>query len=597
MKRLKYYLVNMENDTHTYKEMYEGKVMVEINTGTKILELMEEHYDTIFWDQEVSYAFEMTHKMKKDIPTILIQIPCELLNIQNESIGAADCCLRQWIPFMRELNENNHNDARSDKENGRFYCHIPQGEVLLRNSVFFKEVMPRDYEYLKGNQIRTYAPEDQKPAQKCLCIRIQVQLPEKKLKKTIQMLCKDLPDMVNRFVDGFSTSVLQEALELEEKQKRIRDWMIKSDYCAFIGNGSILPRIKGGSIPAEYAIPFQSPKECQIEIEGICGMGIKRGVTVITGGGYSGKSTLLEAISAGIYNHYVGDGREFVLADEHSMKITAEDGRSVQNVNVEPFIGWIPNGSVRDFSTEHASGSTSQAANIMEAINCETTLLLIDEDKSATNFMIRDQMMKELIDQEPIIPFTDRVRELYEQMGVSTILVIGGSGEYLNVADTIYLMDQFMPVEVTKMAQELGERYASQKEKKQPASWSFKRKLQTENFHSRPEHGKGENLEIWDKDFIFIGDERVDTRMLHHVITNEQNTAIGLMIRKLMNSSNSEVMDLDDALSEMYIQIEKDGLDTIFSNYFLKCSRFLDIPRKEEVLAAVYRMRNISFLN
>ncbi len=257
--------------------------------------------------------------------------------------------------------------------------------------------MPRDYRYLKGNKIQTLAPDELGALRNCLCIRIQVQLPEKKLKKTIQMLCKDLPDAVNRYVEQFSGKLLNDALDLEAKQERIRQWLKQSEYCAFVANGSILPRAKGGSQPAKYAVPFCSPAECQIEVEGIGGMGIKKGVTVITGGGYSGKSTLLEALSEGVYNHYLGDGREFVLSDVQSMKITAEDGRSLQNVNVEPFIGWIPNGSVSDFSTIHASGSTSQAANIMEAINCGTKLLFIDEDKSATNFMIRDQMMKELI--------------------------------------------------------------------------------------------------------------------------------------------------------------------------------------------------------
>ena len=204
-------------------------------------------------------------------------------------------------------------------------------------------------------------------------------------------------------------------------------------------------------------------------------------------------------------------------------------------------------------------------------------------------------MMKELIAQEPIIPFTDRVRELYEQLGVSTILVIGGSGEYLNVADHIYLMEQFMPVEVTQMAQELGEQYASKKSKKEPASWVFQRTLNTEHFSSRSKKGKGEILEIWDKDFIFIGDERIETRMLHHVATSEQNAAIGLIIRRIMNSVSSNELNLMEALDQLYDQIYQDGLEVVFSNYFYNCCRFLDLPRKEEVLGAIYRMRRISF--
>lgn len=595
MKRLKYYLVNMENDTHTYKEMYEGKVYVEVNTGTKILEHLEEHYDAVYWDQEIGYSIEMTHKMKKDMPTVLIQIPCSLLKIERKTVGAADCCLRQFVPFIKELNDRNANDARSAKENGQFNCYMPGGEVLLRNSVFFQKVMPRDYEYLKGNNIRTFAPGDQSPAKSCLCIRIQVQLPEKKLKKAIQMLCKDLPDAVNRYVEQFSSEQLDEALKLETKQLNIRKWLMNSDYCAFVANGSILPREKGGTKPARYAIPFSAPKDCQIEVEGIVGMGIRKGVTVITGGGYSGKSTLLEAIAAGVYNHYLGDGREFVLSDENSMKITAEDGRSVQNVNVAPFIGWIPNGCTQDFSTEHASGSTSQAANIMEAVNSGSKVLLIDEDKSATNFMIRDQLMKKLIASEPIIPFTDRVRELHTKMNVSTILVIGGSGEYLRVADYIYLMEDFLPVDVTSEAKKLGESIIKDEQINETEEWEFNRLLIAESFHSRPGREKSEKLEIWDRDFIFIGNERIDTRMLHHVVTTEQNMAIGFLIRKLMNVTQESKLNLENMLDQIYQQIDQEGLDVIFSNYFLGCSRFLDLPRKEDVLNAIYRMRKITF--
>ncbi len=175
-------------------------------------------------------------------------------------------------------------------------------------------------------------------------------------------------------------------------------------------------------MPKRDAVLFHSVPEDEIEVCGIRGMGIRRGVTVITGGGYSGKSTLLEAISAGVYDHVAGDGRELCITDRTAMGISAEDGRSIKNVNIALFIRWIPGND---------------------------TLHLIDEDKSATNFMIRDALMRRLVKKEPITPFTERVRELYEQCGVSTILVIGGSGEYLSVADRVYLMEDYRIFDVT----------------------------------------------------------------------------------------------------------------------------------------------------
>lgn len=158
----------------------------------------------------------------------------------------------------------------------------------------------------------------------------------------------------------------------------------------------------------------------------------------------------------GIHDHIAGDGRELVLTDESAVTIAAEDGRSVRNLDISPFVRWLPGGDVRDFSTDHASGSTSQAANVVEAVSHGASLLLIDEDRSATNFMIRDPLMKALVEKEPLTPFTDRVRELYEDLTVSTILVIGGSGEYLTPADRVYRMEDFVLRDVTAQAKSIA---------------------------------------------------------------------------------------------------------------------------------------------
>jgi predicted ABC-class ATPase len=241
---------------------------------------------------------------------------------------------------------------------------------------------------------------------------ITVQLPFKDNNKAMRMLCKMLPKEVEKFIAKFDLIKLNAAFELAKKQNMIREWLKSSSYCAFIGNDSILPRNKDNSGPLDGALPFTSPEDVEVEICGMRGMGIKQGVTVITGGGYSGKSTLLDALNSGIYNHIKGDGREFVITDQSAMEISAEEGRSIKNINITPFIKWIPHSSAEQFSTDYASGSTSQAANIMEAINYGCKLLLIDEDKSATNFMIQDVKMRSLIKREPI-PFTERVRELH----------------------------------------------------------------------------------------------------------------------------------------------------------------------------------------
>ena len=189
----------------------------------------------------------------------------------------------------------------------------------------------------------------------------------------------------------------------------------------------------------------------------IQGMGIKKGITLIVGGGYHGKSTLLKALELGVYNHIAGDGREYVITDDTAMKIRAEDGRSIKKVDISMFINDLPNGKdTSAFCTEDASGSTSQAANVVEAMEAGAETFLIDEDTSATNFMIRDELMQRVVNREdePITPFIDRIRELYEQYGISTILVAGSSGSYFHVADCIVQMNRYKPQEITAFAKE-----------------------------------------------------------------------------------------------------------------------------------------------
>ena len=322
-------------------------------------------------------------------------------------------------------------------------------------------------------------------------------------------------------------------------------------------------------------------------------MGIKKGVTVITGGGYSGKSTLLDAISAGIYDHVIGDGRELCITDESAVTISAEDGRSVKHVNISPFIKWLPGGDTSDFSTDHASGSTSQAANIMEAVDCDAKLLLIDEDRSATNFMIRDRMMKELIEKEPITPFTDRVNELHKMHGVSTILVIGGSGEYLSVADKVYMMEDYLIHDVTEKSKNICNSYNVRAELPASASWEQSRTLYADRFSSYPEGSGTERFTVSDMGFVIIGDEKIDVRGLHDIVSPRQLDTLGFMLRYLEISNTDQKIDIEQKIDDMYARIEEEGIDFLYSSFFTTCERFLDLPRRQELMALINRMRKI----
>ena len=618
LKRLKYYFLHMQPKDETYKSIYEGKMTAELFTESGApMEFTEEYAEPIYWEntggirEGISYEYTQTHKLAKDCPTVKVRIPTEKFGdiplpahdemtvkhaFSAQAAAAADFCLRAFGKKVAELNAGLYNRSRPDKENGAYYFPKPGGEVLIRNGAYFAMCQPKYYE--NGNGITVYIRDGDQEKFKpilCLCLTLQVQLPQKKHEKAMRMLCRDLPKAVEDFIREFDCAGCCAAVSLARTQTAIREALRESPYCAFIADGSILPRDSktGGALAG--AIPFSAPEGTRIMLAGVTGMGIRRGVTVITGGGYSGKSTVLDAIAAGVYDHIAGDGRELCITDETAVSIAAEDGRGVKNLNVSPFIKWLPDGNSADFSTSHASGSTSQAANIMEAVDSGARLLLIDEDRSATNFMIRDKLMKSLIRREPITPFTDRVRELAAR-GVSTILVIGGSGEYLAVADAVYMMDTYVMLDVTEEARRLSEAYGIVHEPIADANWSADRLIQKDHFSSYPEGSGSERMEVSEMGYLVIGNELVDLRGIGQLMTDGQRLAVGFMLRCLMTREREDVFSLSERLELLYQTLEREGLDAVYLAYFTSCGRFMELPRPQDVVAVVNRMRFLTYL-
>jgi hypothetical protein len=578
MKRLKKYFLDLDIKDTTYNSIYigaygytqEGQIIYNNPAMSGVI------FDSTYWFNEISYSIERTHKLKPDRPSIRIKIPFSRIGIRNtdSKIIIADYCLRGFGLYIDKLNSEIYNRARPDKENGAFYIHKPTSIVLKRNSCYITNDNDTDY---------------------FVNIVIMVQLPIKNHKKAARMLCTSLPNAVEDFINNFDIKKLDEAINLYQTQIYIRDWLKNSNYCSFVANGSILPRSKGSEIPKEDSVPFMSPKVDEIDILGIKGMGVKKGVTIITGGGYSGKSTLLSSISLGVYNHILGDGRELVITDDSAIQVSTEEGRGVNNVNISPFIKWIPNIDAEHFSTSHASGSTSQAANIMEAINLGSKLLLIDEDKSAANFMIQDRIMKILIKKEPITPFTVRVNQIFKDLGVSTILVIGSSSEYLSVADNVILMDECIAFNATTIAKSMCKSNTAV-EDICDTNWYFKHdEVYSEDFTPYPYGSNTERLEVSDMGFILIGAEKIDIRMLHNIISLQQLNAIGYMLRNIeLASREQDKVNLLEKVDQLYERIGEEGLEFIFTTFFLS-DRWLELPRKYELLAVINRMRNIKF--
>ena len=271
------------------------------------------------------------------------------------------------------------------------------------------------------------------------------------------LCCKNLP-----------SQTIEQVIWLAEDQAFIRQELERRNLAAFVADGSVLPRQSGISQkPMKGSIPFRSPESLRIRLQlphkgSISGMGIPRGITLIAGGGYHGKSTLLNALELGVYDHIAGDGREYVITDSTALKLRSEDGRFIKDVDISLFINDLPNHKdTRCFSTLDASGSTSQAAGIVEGIEAGSRVFLLDEDTSATNFMVRDAFMQRVIrrDKEPITPFLERAGDLYRHAGISTILVAGSSGAFFHIADLVLQMDNYQAKDITAQVKELCKEY------------------------------------------------------------------------------------------------------------------------------------------
>ncbi len=390
---------------------------------------------------------------------------------------------------------------------------------------------------------------------------------------------------------------LESVMHLAVDQQYIRQQLPMLGLSAFVANGAILPRKSGVSmLPMKEAVPFVSPASMEVTLQlpyggTIRGMGIKKGVTLIVGGGYHGKSTLLKALELGVYNHIAGDGREYVITDETAVKLRAEDGRSIQKADISMFIRNLPSGrDTESFYSEDASGSTSQAANTVEAMEAGSSLFLIDEDTSATNFMIRDELMQRVVhrDQEPIIPFIDRVRELYESFGISTILVAGSCGSYFHKADCVLQMNRYVPEEITERAKNEAQHFPVKEPDLEKAQRpSFERVVKQDRAFLKEERIK---TKILGTEAISINRDTIDLRLVEQLVDGGQLSTIAqavIYLKKYVFDGKRTLSQAVKVLEELMEQKEFEGFvqGQIPGN--------LAMPRMQEIYGALNRCRGL----
>lgn len=580
----------------TNKESLQRHLRQLDNRGYKAYKDIKGNYDfsefTLIIDYVQGDPFASPSKFRVRVPPNIAQLPRELFNSRSREIALRDYLTRQFDQAAHSISSK-----RGTGKSGLIAVTGFGQEVLERTSAFIISSNTSDIEDLGGVELR-FAVGLPAGGRSILG------------RQAAEMLCEDIPQIVSNSLKypHLNAAECRRHVETVEDADWLRQQLAQNGLVAFVADGSILPRRSGvdNSPLLNNAVAFQSPPSLKVEFNCpnrglISGMGIPAGITLIVGGGYHGKSTLLRAIELGVYNRIPGDGREFVVTNPAAVKIRAEDGRSVAGVDISPFINHLPQGrDTAQFYTENASGSTSQAANIIEALELVASskedlvpVLLVDEDTAATNFMIRDRRMQELIakHKEPITPFIDKVKLLYADCGVSTILVMGGSGDYFDVADTVIAMENFQADDVTEKAKEIAINYSISRAAEGGENFGEITQRVPIPASLDPSLGRRDvRVKVRDVDELAFGTEEIDLGAIEQIVDSGQLRAIAAA----MVYAKQQYMDGKRTLSEIIdlvmADIDAQGMDILSPFPEGDFAMF----RRFELAAVINRLRSLS---
>jgi predicted ABC-class ATPase len=521
--------------------------------------------------------FAEPSRMRVLVPQALSGFPPATYEDQSREVGLRDFLTRQ---FHRAILKVSQRRRRGSGRSGLVEIDVPGQEILMRTSCFVNEENVE--------------------------VRFKVGLPAAGRsilgREAADMLLSELPEIVasSLFFNRLDAGTLYQHIETNQDQDVLRQMLKRNRIVAFVADGSCLPRFSGvdDRPMSKGAVLFTSPEALHYSFTlpnrgKVTGMGIPEGVTLIIGGGYHGKSTLLEALQRSVYNHIPGDGRELCATVSEAAKIRAEEGRNVEKVDISTFINNLPFGKdTTSFSTPNASGSTSQAANIIEMLEVGATALFIDEDTSASNFMIRDRRMQLMVskDKEPITPLIDKIRLLHAERGVSTVLVMGGSGDYFEVADTVIAMDEYVPKEVTAEARRIVAEVNTERTREGGESFGAVRDRIPVAKSIDARRGKRDvKIRVRGTKEIDFGNQTIDLAALEQLVSSSQARAVA----DALIYARENYVDNMRSLREVVELVERDfaekGLD-VLSRYPLGT---YGLPRKLEVAAALNRLRSL----
>jgi len=521
--------------------------------------------------------FGAPSRLRAFVPAQMAALPEDALKNQSRLRGVEAFLAREFATLA-----GTESKSRGTGKSGKIHMTAPGQEVLQQTAVILDRSGELEARFTVG--LPAYGR------------RIRA-------KHAVELLCEDVPAVIWRALRGdqYPPALIKLHADVNEDADYLREWLPELGLVAFVADGSVLPRASGVSdLPLDTGpvIPFDSPPELRITAEvpnrgRITGMGLPEGITLVVGGGFHGKSTLLQALQWGIYNHRPGDGRELVVSTAACVKVRAEDGRSVVGVDISPFISNLPlQRDTRFFSTLNASGSTSQAAGILEAVEAGATTLLVDEDTAATNFMIRDHRMQALVpkEHEPITPFIDRVRQLYDDHGVSSIIVVGGSGDYLDVADTVIAMEEYTPKLVTAKARQIASIFPTGRVSEVTDSIGARRRRVPEPGSVSARHGRREaNVRLHDRSSFRFGQEDLDLSSVEQIISTAQTRSVALGLLLLSQRWIDGEKSVPDILSAVLNEIRDQGLDVLDHRHVGDLAEF----RRFELAAALNRLRSL----
>ena len=525
---------------------------------------------TVAVDHVQGDPFASPSRLRIVMPMQTHGIPEALRETRVRRVAITDFVLRRFARAARDASER-----RGSGHSGKLSIDAGDAEILARSGCGFA-----------GDELE---------------LRFRVGLPARGRRvlgrEAARLLTEVLPEAALRVVwDALDQEAAERFVELAEDHAHLQGQLAERDLVAFVRDGSILPRASGvSSRPMKDAVAFESPPSLRVQLETLHhgpveGMGIPTGVTLVTGGGFHGKTTLLEAIQSGIDPHIPGDGREWVVTAPDLVKLRSEDGRSVAGVDLRPFIRDLPRGKGTErFTTPDASGSTSLAAAIIEALELGATGILLDEDTSATNLLIRDARMQSLVARETITPLIDRVRELHREHAVSTILVVGGSGDYLEVADLVLLMEDYVPRDATARAAEVAQSHPTGRAIEEAEPLIPPRPRRPDLVSLDPRRGRKNRVRARGLRELSFGEDVIDLSALEQLVDDSQARGIGVLLEWIAanGEDGATLRELVDA-----------ALDTAKQRSLYDLGRLPELAavRRHELAAAINRLRSLELL-